>query len=140
MGDDRVAKKKARKDECCADLMSLPEEMEAAVRKRGGLEGLKSEVPDRKKLTSEAELFHALSDPIRLQIMHALLLTDLCPCLLKEITGLSNSKLSYHLSTLEEARLIISSSRKKWRIYMLTDIGKFWIKTPLRQPPAMADQ
>ena len=121
--------RKAKEKECCEDLMSLPEEMEVAVRQRGGLEGLKSHVPDRKNLTPEAELYHALSEPIRLQIMHALLITDLCPCLLKEITGLSNSKLSYHLSILEEAGLISSSSRKKWRIYMLTEYGRSWIKT-----------
>ena len=135
-----MATKKAKEEACCAGVLNLPEEMEAAVRQRGGLEGLKSHVPDRKSLASEAELFHALSEPIRLQIMHALLLTDLCPCLLKEITGLSNSKLSYHLSTLEEARMIISSPRKKWRIYMLTENGKFWIKTPLSQPTVLADK
>ncbi|MCX6652389.1 MAG: metalloregulator ArsR/SmtB family transcription factor [Methanomassiliicoccales archaeon] len=129
-----MAREKAKKIECCEDAMSLPEEMEVAVRQRGGLEGLKSHVPDRKSLASEAELFHALSDPIRLQILHALLLTDLCPCLLKEITGLSNSKLSYHLSILEESRLVASSPRKKWRIYMLTEFGKSWIKT--RSNPA----
>ncbi len=125
--------KKAKKDQCCADLMSLPEEMEAAVRQRGGLEELKSLVPKRESLASDAELFQALSEPIRLQILHALLETALCPCLLKEITGLSNSKLSYHLSTLEEAQLITSSPRKKWRIYMLTEKGKYWVKTPSGQ-------
>jgi len=129
-----MTSRKAKEKECCGDLMSLPEEMEVAVRQKGGLESLKSAVPDRKVLAAEADVFHALSDPIRLQIMHALLITDLCPCLLKEIAGLSNSKLSYHLSILEEAGLISSSSRKKWRIYMLTEKGRFWIKTPLIQP------
>jgi DNA-binding transcriptional ArsR family regulator len=135
-----MATKKANKEACCAGVLNLPEEMEAAVRQRGGLEELKSQVPDRKSLASEAELFHALSDPIRLQIMHALLITDLCPCILKDITGLSDSKLSYHLSALEEARLISSSSRKKWRIYILTEIGKLWIKIPLSQPTALANK
>ena len=135
-----MAKVRAKKTECCANLMSLPEEMEVAVRRLGGLEGLKSRVPDRKSLASESEIFHALSEPIRLQIMHALLSTDLCPCLLKDITGLSDSKLSYHLSALEEARLITSSPRKKWRIYMLTEKGRFWIKTPLIQPSGLIEK
>lgn len=135
-----MATKKMKKEACCVGVLNLPAEMEVAVRQRGGLEGFKSHVPERKSLVSEAELFHALSEPIRLQIMHALLLTDLCPCLLKEIIGLSNSKLSYHLSTLEEARLITSSPRKKWRIYMLTENGRFWIKVPLSQPTALADK
>ena len=68
--------------------------------------------------------FQAVSDPIRLQIMHALLIIDLCPCLLKEITELTDSGLSYHLSILEEANLISSSSRKRWRVYVLTDKGR----------------
>jgi len=135
-----MATKKAKKEACCAGVLNLPEEMEAAVRQRGGLEGLKSQVPDRESLASEAELFHALSEPIRLQIMHALLLTELCPCLLKDITGLSDSKLSYHLSALEEARLITSSPRKKWRIYILTENGRFWIKVPSSHPTALADK
>ena len=135
-----MAKVRAKKTECCANLMSLPDEMEVAVRRLGGLEGLKSRVPDRKSLASESEIFHALSEPIRLQIMHALLSTDLCPCLLKDITGLSDSKLSYHLSALEEARLITSSPRKKWRIYMLTEKGRFWIKTPLIQPSVLVEK
>jgi DNA-binding transcriptional ArsR family regulator len=135
-----MATKKMKKAACCVGVLNLPAEMEVAVRQRGGLEGLKSHVPERKSLASEAELFHALSEPIRLQIMHALLLTDLCPCVLKEITGLSNSKLSYHLSALEEAYLITSSPRKKWRIYMLTEKGRFWIKAPLSQPTELAEK
>ena len=135
-----MATRKANKERCCEGVLNLPEEMEMAVRQRGGLEELRSHVPNRQSLSSEAELFHALSEPIRLQILHALSLTDLCPCLLKDITGLSDSKLSYHLSALEEARLITSSSRKKWRIYILTEIGKFWIKIPLSQPTALIDK
>ncbi len=119
--------KRGKKESCCPDVMNLPEEMEAAVREKGGLESLKGQVPDRKSLGAEADIFHALSEPIRLQIMYALLITDLCPCLLKEITGLSNSKLSYHLSILEEAGLVLSLSRKKWRVYSLTDTGRSWI-------------
>jgi len=127
-----MAAKRAKKNQCCKDMLNLPEEMEVAVNQRGGLDGLKSLVPERGDLASEAKIFQALSEPIRLQIMHALLLIDLCPCLLREITGLSDSKLSYHLNILEEARLITSSSRKKWRIYMLTEFGRSWIKEASR--------
>lgn len=110
--------------ECCKDVMNLPEEMEAALQQQGGLEVLKKRVPDKEELASEAERFQAVSDPIRLQIMHALMEIDLCPCLLKEITELTDSGLSYHLSILEEAGLISSSSRKRWRVYVLTDKGR----------------
>jgi DNA-binding transcriptional ArsR family regulator len=118
-----MAAKTASK-ECCKDVMNLPEEMEAALKQQGGLDKLKKLVPDKAELAAEAERFQAVSDPIRLQIMHALLVIDLCPCLLKEITELTDSGLSYHLSVLEEAGLISSSSRKRWRVYVLTDKGR----------------
>jgi DNA-binding transcriptional ArsR family regulator len=105
-------------------VMNLPEEMETALQQQGGLVGLKKRVPNKTELASEAERFQAVSDPIRLQILHALLVIDLCPCLLKEITELTDSGLSYHLSILEEARLISSSPRKRWRVYVLTEQGR----------------
>ncbi|MGD0816881.1 MAG: metalloregulator ArsR/SmtB family transcription factor [Methanomassiliicoccales archaeon] len=119
-----MAVKSTSKKECCKDVMNLPDEMEAALRQQGGLDGLKNQVPNKTELASEAERFHAVSDPIRLQILHALLVIDLCPCLLKEITELTDSGLSYHLSILEEAKLISSSPRKRWRVYVLTELGK----------------
>lgn len=109
--------------ECCTDVLNLPEEMAATMERLGGLEGLRSRVPGRENVSEEAKLFQSLSDPIRLQILHALQIADLCPCILKEITALSDSKLSYHLSVLEEAKLVTWSSRKKWRIYMLSELG-----------------
>lgn len=119
-----MAARSTPKKECCKDVMNLPEEMEAALQQQGGLEELKKLVPDKAELAFEANRFQAVSDPIRLQIMHALLIIDLCPCLLKEITELTDSGLSYHLSILEEANLISSSSRKRWRVYVLTDKGR----------------
>jgi hypothetical protein len=119
-----MAVKNQKKRECCTDAMNLPEEMEAALQKYEGLNGLKKIVPQRESLTSDGITFNALSDPIRLQILHALALVDLCPCVLKEITGMSDSKLSYHLNVLEEAGLIVSSPQKKWRIYAITELGK----------------
>ncbi|MFA6804231.1 MAG: metalloregulator ArsR/SmtB family transcription factor, partial [Candidatus Methanomethylophilaceae archaeon] len=108
----------------CSDVTNLPEEMESIISSRGGLDALKECVPEKADLVLEARFFHSLSDPIRLQILHALMTMDLCPCILKEITELSDSKLSYHLNILERAGLIVSSPRKKWRIYSLTGKGR----------------
>jgi len=110
--------------ECCANGMNLPEEMEAALRRQGGLEGLSRRVPDRERLAPRSNQYKALADPIRLQILYALSTIELCPCILKELTALSDSKLSYHLNILEGAGMITSSPRKRWRIYMLTAQGK----------------
>ena len=115
---------KKQKKECCTDALNLPEELEASLLKYGGLEGLKKIVPQRISLASDGIVFNALSDPIRLQILHALDLVDLCPCVLKEITGLSDSKLSYHLNVMENAKLIESGPQRKWRIYMITELGR----------------
>jgi DNA-binding transcriptional ArsR family regulator len=119
---------RASKKQCCEDALNLPDEMEEALQKKGGLNGLRKEIPDREELVSEARLFQVLSDPIRLQILHSLIVTDLCPCILKEITDLSDSKLSYHLNILEEEGLIKSSPRHRWRIYIITELGKSRIK------------
>jgi ArsR family transcriptional regulator len=117
--------KNQTKKECCSDALNLPKEMEAALQKYGGLDGIKKIVPHRESLASDGFIFNALSDPIRLQILHSLNLVDLCPCVLKEITGLSDSKLSYHLNVLENAKLIESGPQRKWRIYVITELGRF---------------
>jgi DNA-binding transcriptional ArsR family regulator len=119
-----MAVKSTKKKDCCTDALNLPEEMEEALRQKGGLERLKDLVPNKTELASEAERFQAVSDPIRLQILHAHDVIYLCPCLLKEITELTDSGLSYHLNILEEAKLIASSPRKRWRVYVLTEQGK----------------
>ena len=114
---------KCSKGQECYDAMNLPEEMEEALRERGGLAHLRSLIPDKECLLQEAKLFQSLSEPIRLQIIHSLSLCDLCPCILKELTGMSDSKLSYHLNILEKAGLITYAPHKKWRIYRLTERG-----------------
>jgi ArsR family transcriptional regulator len=128
MGTESIVVKKGAKKGCCTDVRNLPEEMEAALASLGGMDGLKAKVPARDDLASEAALFQALSDPIRLQILHSLSAADLCPCLLKEVTSLTDSKLSYHLNILESKGFISSSPRQRWRIYMLTELGRSVLK------------
>ncbi|MCG7840875.1 MAG: metalloregulator ArsR/SmtB family transcription factor [Methanomassiliicoccales archaeon] len=103
---------------------SLPQEVAAGLREAGGLEGLRSVMPDEATLKSLAERHQALSDPFRLSIIYFLRGSELCPCVLKDITGLSDSKLSYHLSILEKAGMIVWRQNKNWRVYSLTDLGK----------------
>ncbi|MDW5564343.1 MAG: metalloregulator ArsR/SmtB family transcription factor [Methanomassiliicoccus sp.] len=124
MGKVEVITKKVSKSECCDDVRNLPEEMESAIAAIGGMDRLRTKVPDRDGLVVDAAMFQALSDPIRLQILHTLAVTDLCPCILKEITGLSDSKLSYHLNILEGSGLISSSHKQRWRIYGITELGR----------------
>lgn len=103
---------------------SLPKEVADGLRDAGGREGILSRVPDKDSLKELSDRYQALSDPARLQIAHLLGASELCPCVLKDLTGLTDSKLSYHLSILEKARLIVWRQNKNWRVYSLTELGR----------------
>ena len=76
--------------------------------------------PDSKKLASIA---HALSDPIRIQMIHLLGQTeDLCTCEFEELLGLSQSKVSYHLKQLLEAGIVKRQLFGTWSHYFLSDM------------------
>ena len=105
-------------------VLHLPPEMQAIVRSKGGLNILMEQVPPAHLFEEEAERFKALSSPVRIQILHALVTADLCPSILKNITGMSDSKLSYHLEILESAGFITHLQRQKWCIYVITVEGR----------------
>jgi ArsR family transcriptional regulator len=63
--------------------------------------------------------FHALSDPIRLQVLQLLQGRELCVCDLCEILEVSQSKLSFHLRTLRDAELVNARQQGRWIYYSL---------------------
>lgn len=63
--------------------------------------------------------FHALSEPLRLQILDLLRSRELCVCDLCEATETSQSKLSFHLKVLKEAELVRSRQEGRWIYYSL---------------------
>ncbi len=63
--------------------------------------------------------FHALSDPIRINVLELLRQQELCVCDLCEALGVSQSKLSFHLKTLKEAGLVNSRHEGRWIYYSL---------------------
>ena len=72
--------------------------------------------------TTPAEIiagFHALSDPIRLQVLDLLRDRELCVCDLCEQLEVSQSKLSFHLKTLKEAALVRARQEGRWIYYSL---------------------
>jgi len=111
---------------CLADrgIHDLPEDVRKALLRIGGIDELEGRLPDDMDVTSEVEFHKALSEPIRLRILLALDRLNLCPCLLKEITNVSDSKLSYHLGILEDNELIVQRRRRNWRIYSITAKGR----------------
>ncbi|MEG3861756.1 ArsR/SmtB family transcription factor [Microcoleus sp. herbarium12] len=63
--------------------------------------------------------FHALSDPLRIQILELLREQELCVCDLCDRLGVPQSKLSFHLKTLKEAALVRSRQESRWIYYSL---------------------
>lgn len=64
--------------------------------------------------------FHALSDPLRLQIIDLLREQELCVCDLCDRLNVAQSKLSFHLKTLKEAELVRSRQAGRWIYYSLS--------------------
>ncbi|MEM8637776.1 MAG: metalloregulator ArsR/SmtB family transcription factor [Cyanobacteria bacterium P01_G01_bin.54] len=63
--------------------------------------------------------FHALSDPLRLQILEILRHQEYCVCDLCAHLDVAQSKLSFHLKTLKTAGLIRSRQEGRWIYYSL---------------------
>ena len=63
--------------------------------------------------------FHALSDPLRLQIIETLRVSEFCVADLCEHLNVSQSKLSFHLRVLKEAAIVRSRPQGRWTYYSL---------------------
>ncbi len=68
--------------------------------------------------------FHALSDPLRLQVLDLIREQELCVCDLCEKLNVSQSKLSFHLKALKEAQLVRTRQEGRW-IYYSLDLPQF---------------
>jgi DNA-binding transcriptional ArsR family regulator len=77
-----------------------------------------------KNVTPISKIFDILSDPVRLHILLALAVQELCVCVLVEITDHKNSALSYHLKLLREMELVDSRREGTFLLYRLTERGK----------------
>jgi len=78
----------------------------------------------RQDARAEADLFKALSDPLRLQILRALQVSELCVCILVALTNYNYSALSHHLKLLKDAGLIDVRRDGNFLIYSLTRSGR----------------
>jgi len=63
--------------------------------------------------------FHALSEPLRIQVLELLRDKELCVCDLCEAMGITQSKLSFHLKALKEANLVQARQEGRWIYYSL---------------------
>jgi len=63
--------------------------------------------------------FHALSEPIRLEVLTLLQQEELCVCDLCQRLQLGQSKLSFHLRILRDANLVLTRQAGRWIYYRL---------------------
>src|SRR3982750_83866 len=70
-----------------------------------------------------AELFHAMSDQIRVDVVVLLLDGERCVCDLMADLGLAQSRLSWHLKTLSDAGIITGRREGRWNYYSLNSDG-----------------
>jgi ArsR family transcriptional regulator len=70
-------------------------------------------------LSRAAELFHALSDPTRLAVLELLREGERCVCELQAEIDASQSRLSFHLKVLKDARLVSDRKEGRWSYYAM---------------------
>jgi ArsR family transcriptional regulator len=104
--------------------MPIPQEVSDSLEAVGGVHGLLGRLPAPAEIERASRIHHALSEPLRLRILHALAVQPLCVCVIKEIAGVADSKLSYHLNQLKKAGLIAGEQQGSWIIYHLTPLGE----------------
>lgn len=66
-----------------------------------------------------AQLFHALSDEIRLNVISLLQGGERCVCELMDELDMAQSRLSWHLKTLADAGILEARREGRWNYYSL---------------------
>ena len=64
-------------------------------------------------------IMESLSDPIRINILELMMNGEICVCDIVKITGLSQSKISYHIKILKDSGLITDRQEGRWVYYKL---------------------
>jgi ArsR family transcriptional regulator len=104
--------------------MDIPEPIQNDLDKIGGINALIKSLPKSKTIEDLSKIFHGLSDKYRLKILMIVAIQPVCVCVIKRILKISDSKLSYHLSTLKDTGLVYSKQEGNWVVYYPTDSGK----------------
>lgn len=72
------------------------------------------------ELRSASQLFHALSDETRLEIVGMLRDGERCVCDLMGALDAAQSRLSFHLKVLKDAGIVIDRKHGRWVYYSLS--------------------
>ncbi len=87
-----------------------------------------------------AALLAAVADPIRWQLLHALVGRTRCVCDLQPDPPIPGNLLSYHLKVLREAGLIVGTRRGRWIDYALADSALERLHAALPDPATVSRQ
>lgn len=71
------------------------------------------------KVRRAADLFHALSDDTRLEIVKRLSAGERCVCDLTDALDSAQSRLSFHLKVLKDAGVVSDRKQGRWVYYRL---------------------
>ena len=82
---------------------------------------------DTISLEQRVELFRALADPHRLEILSILGRDVRCNCHLQDLLDLAPNLLSYHLKILREAGLIVGERRGRWIDYSIAPEARSFV-------------
>jgi DNA-binding transcriptional ArsR family regulator len=115
-----------------SETHTLPEDVLASLDTCGGIEGLRESLPPEDTIASLHTLYKTIADPFRIQILVLLAVQPLCVCVIRDILGITDSKLSYHLNVLKENGLIAGEQQGTWIIYRLTEKGEFISRSMIR--------
>jgi len=64
-------------------------------------------------------IMESRSDPIRINIRELMMGGEICVCDIVKVTGLSQSKISYHIKILKDSGLISDRQEGRWVYYKL---------------------
>ncbi|MDH7511043.1 MAG: metalloregulator ArsR/SmtB family transcription factor [Methanolinea sp.] len=107
---------------------AVPADIAESLRRWGGIEGLVSILPPASALDALQGMHQACSDAVRLKILFLLEKQPLCVCVIKNATGVADSRLSYHIQVLKKAGLIGGNQQGNYIIYRITPLGKKILK------------
>lgn len=85
------------------------------------LNGLMEKIPSDDSLYDMSEIFKAISDPLRLKILHLLKNRELCGCHIDSALDKPQSTISRHLSILKKSKLINWRKEGKWTYFSLAN-------------------
>lgn len=85
------------------------------------LKKIKENLYNEEEIQDLAQIFKALGDPTRLNIIHVLSKQALCVCDIANLLDMSQSAISHHLRLLRNLRLVKFKKEGRMVIYSLDD-------------------